>query len=92
MPMDLDELRQELEDIQEQLKLIGEERNIFRQQVNRVLPFSAGRNSEGGNSEEREHDGSKILWFSGLDRGALRGWMEQVAIKIADKPKKFTTE
>ena len=71
--MDSDELGQELEHAQEQLKLRGEERNMYWEQVNRVLALSAGGNSGGGNSEEREHKGSEILQFSGLDRGALRG-------------------
>src|ERR1700690_2944319 len=72
MPTDTEELRQELEDAQEQLKLMGEERNEYRDQVKRVLALAG---TSGGGNGGRGHKGSEILWFCGTDRSALRGSM-----------------
>ena len=79
------ELQQDLEDAQEQLKTVGEERKMYLMQVDRILAITGN----GGNGGSREHKGSEILRFSGTDRRALRGWMAQLAMKIADEPGGF---
>ena len=64
VPTDTEALRQDLEDAQEQLKLMGEERNEYRDQVKRVLMLAGNGGNDGGH---RGHKGSKILRFSGTD-------------------------
>jgi hypothetical protein len=46
----------------------------------------------GNNNGEKEYKGSEILRFSGTNRRALKGWMGQLEMKIADEPKRFTNE
>jgi hypothetical protein len=86
--VDMEELKQKLEDVQEQLKVIGNERNEYWNQVERVLDFAV----KDGNLGSRGHNGSMILRFSEADRGALRRWMAQLAMKIADEPGHFFNE
>jgi hypothetical protein len=68
---------------------MGEERNGYRDQVKRVMAMAG---TGGNNDGEKEHNVSAILWFSGSNRRALRGWMGQLAMKIADEPKRFTNK
>ena len=88
-PEGTENLRQELEETEEQLRICGEERNEYRDQVKRVLALAGNGGNGGGN---RGHKGSEILRFSGTDRRALRGWMAQLAMKIADEPGRFFNE
>jgi hypothetical protein len=80
-----EELKQQLEDAQEQLNVLGEERNQYRDQVKQVLALAR----KDGNVGSRGYKGSKILRFSGADRRAFHGWMAQLAMKIVDKPGRF---
>ena len=94
MPVDSDELRQEFNDIQEELKIVGDEKNMHRDQVNKVLVLagSGGNTVNRGNKGKKEYKNSEILLFSGLDQRALWEWMEYFAMKIADKPRKFAIQ
>jgi hypothetical protein len=74
----MEELKQELKDIQEQLKVMGEERNEYQDQVKRLLALAG----YSGNGRSRGHKSSEILHFSEADQRALRRWMAQFAIKI----------
>jgi hypothetical protein len=85
-PEGTENLRRELEETEEQLRICGDERNEYRDQVKRVLALTGNGGNRGGN---RGHKGSEILRFSGTDRRALRGWMEQLAMKIADEQGRF---
>jgi flagellar biosynthesis chaperone FliJ len=64
----MEEARQDLNDVQEQLKLVKQERNEYQYQVIRVLAL-AGRVS--GKRAERTHKGCESLCFSGTDRRVL---------------------
>jgi chromosome segregation ATPase len=88
VPVYMVELKQELEDAQEQLKVMGEERNEYRDQVKWVLALT-GKNGSGGS---RGHKGSEILHFSGALKRALHESIVQLAMKIADKPGLFFNE
>jgi hypothetical protein len=85
VPVDMEELKQELQDTHEHLKVMREERNKYRDQVKQVLAL-AGKDGRVGS---RGHKGSEILRFSGADPRAIRGWMAQLAMKIADEPGRF---
>jgi hypothetical protein len=61
MPTDMEEGRQADQDAQEQLKLIGEERDEYQDQVKRVVVLAGPGCANRG---ERTHNDSKILLFS----------------------------
>jgi hypothetical protein len=73
-------MKQELEDAQKQLKIVGKEKKMFLIQFNRVLALAKG----GGNSGPGGHSGHMgfdILQFSGIERQALQGWIIQLDLK-----------
>ncbi|KAF8533106.1 hypothetical protein BDD12DRAFT_900360 [Trichophaea hybrida] len=88
-PAGTESLRQELEETDEQVRICGEERNKYRDQVKRVLALGG---NGGNSSRNRGHEGSEILQLLGTDMRALRGWMAQLAMKIADEPTCFFDE
>jgi hypothetical protein len=59
-PEGTENLRWELEETEEQLRICGEERNEYWDQVKRVLALT-------GNGGNRGHKGSEIIRFSGTD-------------------------
>jgi chromosome segregation ATPase len=67
-PEGTENLRRELEETEEQLRICGEERNEYRDQVKRVLALAGNGGNGVGN---RGYKGSAILRFSGTDRRAL---------------------
>jgi hypothetical protein len=54
--------------LQEQLKITGEERNEYQDQVESVLPLAG---TGGSNDGEKEHKSSEIPQISGTNRRAL---------------------
>jgi hypothetical protein len=83
--VDMAELKQELEDAQEQQKLMGEERKKYRDQVKWLLALTGKDGSVGCMG----HKGSEILRFCGADQRALLRWRAQLAMTIADEPGRF---
>jgi hypothetical protein len=84
----MEELKPEFEDAQEQLKVVGKERNEYWEQVKQVLAL-AGTNGSVGS---RGHKGSESLHFSAADHTALRAWKAQLAMKIVHKHGQFFNE
>jgi hypothetical protein len=85
-PEGTENVRFELEETEEKLRIGGEERNEYRDQVKRVLALAGNSGKGGGNRGQQE---SEILRFLGADRWALRGLMAQLAMNIADEPGRF---
>jgi hypothetical protein len=63
---------------------MGKEQNNYRDVVKRVLALAGTGGSDNGGKEHKVND---ILRFSGTDQQALRGRMQQLAMKIAGEPK-----
>jgi hypothetical protein len=85
LPPDMEELKHELEDAQEQLSIIVEDKKMYQMQVDRVLVL-AGSGGHGATSGCSRKNGGENLRFSGTERMVLRGWEVHLPLKIANDP------
>jgi hypothetical protein len=80
-PPVMEELKQDLEDVQEQLKMMEQGQKGYLMQIDRVLALAGTLH---GDRVDRD---TEIVRFSGADKRAVSGWMVPLAMKIEDEPR-----